>query len=64
MKMEVTGKLRTHFNTAPKHNNSTAGVSVIMVSTHKQSQNNFWMIQGFNKIIVFLVIYGRLFFIE
>uniref|UniRef100_A0A8C2X2G4 Serine/threonine-protein kinase DCLK2 n=1 Tax=Cyclopterus lumpus TaxID=8103 RepID=A0A8C2X2G4_CYCLU len=32
MKMEVTGKLKTHFNTAPKHNNTTAGVSVIMVS--------------------------------
>uniref|UniRef100_A0A4W6EUG0 Serine/threonine-protein kinase DCLK2 n=1 Tax=Lates calcarifer TaxID=8187 RepID=A0A4W6EUG0_LATCA len=27
MKMEVTGKLKTHFNTAPKHNNTTAGVS-------------------------------------
>uniref|UniRef100_A0A8C4NT75 Serine/threonine-protein kinase DCLK2 n=1 Tax=Dicentrarchus labrax TaxID=13489 RepID=A0A8C4NT75_DICLA len=32
MKMEVTGKLKTHFNTAPKHNNTTAGVSVIMVT--------------------------------
>ncbi|XP_029906802.1 serine/threonine-protein kinase DCLK2 isoform X2 [Myripristis murdjan] len=30
MKMEVTGKLKTHFNTVPKHNNTTAGVSVIM----------------------------------
>uniref|UniRef100_UPI0037E708B1 serine/threonine-protein kinase DCLK2 isoform X2 n=1 Tax=Semicossyphus pulcher TaxID=241346 RepID=UPI0037E708B1 len=30
MKMEVTGKLKTHFDTAPKHNNTTAGVSVIM----------------------------------
>ncbi|XP_062243874.1 serine/threonine-protein kinase DCLK2 isoform X5 [Platichthys flesus] len=30
MKMEVTGKLKTHFNTAPKHNNTTAGVSIIM----------------------------------
>ncbi|XP_076585391.1 serine/threonine-protein kinase DCLK2 isoform X2 [Chaetodon auriga] len=30
MKTEVTGKLKTHFNTAPKHNNATAGVSVIM----------------------------------
>uniref|UniRef100_A0AAQ6A423 Serine/threonine-protein kinase DCLK2 n=1 Tax=Amphiprion ocellaris TaxID=80972 RepID=A0AAQ6A423_AMPOC len=30
MKMEVTGKLKTHFNTVPKHNNATAGVSVIM----------------------------------
>ncbi|XP_071359659.1 serine/threonine-protein kinase DCLK2 isoform X2 [Trachinotus anak] len=30
MKMEVTGKLQTHFNTAPKHNNTTAGVAVIM----------------------------------
>uniref|UniRef100_A0A3Q1APS3 Serine/threonine-protein kinase DCLK2 n=1 Tax=Amphiprion ocellaris TaxID=80972 RepID=A0A3Q1APS3_AMPOC len=33
MKMEVTGKLKTHFNTVPKHNNATAGVSVIMVCT-------------------------------
>uniref|UniRef100_A0A7N6BT18 Serine/threonine-protein kinase DCLK2 n=1 Tax=Anabas testudineus TaxID=64144 RepID=A0A7N6BT18_ANATE len=31
MKMEVTGKLKTHFNTAPKHNTTTAGVTVIMV---------------------------------
>ncbi|XP_075889258.1 serine/threonine-protein kinase DCLK2 isoform X1 [Nelusetta ayraudi] len=30
MKMEVTGKLQTHFNTAAKHSNTTAGVSVIM----------------------------------
>uniref|UniRef100_A0A672Z1S2 Serine/threonine-protein kinase DCLK2 n=1 Tax=Sphaeramia orbicularis TaxID=375764 RepID=A0A672Z1S2_9TELE len=30
MKMEVTGKLKTHFNAAPKHNATTAGVSVIM----------------------------------
>ncbi|XP_041788969.1 serine/threonine-protein kinase DCLK2 isoform X2 [Chelmon rostratus] len=30
MKTEVTGKLKTHFNTAPKHSNTTAGVSVIM----------------------------------
>ncbi|XP_017264164.1 serine/threonine-protein kinase DCLK2 isoform X2 [Kryptolebias marmoratus] len=30
MKSEVTGKLKTHFNTTPKHNNTTAGVSVIM----------------------------------
>ncbi|XP_041640534.1 serine/threonine-protein kinase DCLK2 isoform X2 [Cheilinus undulatus] len=30
MKMDVTGKLKTHFDTAPKHNNTTAGVSVIM----------------------------------
>uniref|UniRef100_A0A671URL2 Serine/threonine-protein kinase DCLK2 n=1 Tax=Sparus aurata TaxID=8175 RepID=A0A671URL2_SPAAU len=40
MKMEVTGKLKTHFNTAPKHDNTTAGVSVIMVSTEKHSQTN------------------------
>uniref|UniRef100_A0A3B4G7P6 Serine/threonine-protein kinase DCLK2 n=1 Tax=Pundamilia nyererei TaxID=303518 RepID=A0A3B4G7P6_9CICH len=26
MKMEVTGKLKTHFNTAPKHSTTTAGV--------------------------------------
>ncbi|KAM9314401.1 serine/threonine-protein kinase DCLK2 isoform 2-T2 [Pholidichthys leucotaenia] len=30
MKMEVTGKLKTHFNTAAKHSITTAGVSVIM----------------------------------
>ncbi|KAK5865681.1 hypothetical protein PBY51_019930 [Eleginops maclovinus] len=30
MKMEVTGKLKTHFNSAPNHNNTTAAVSVIM----------------------------------
>uniref|UniRef100_A0A3B4B4Q9 Serine/threonine-protein kinase DCLK2 n=1 Tax=Periophthalmus magnuspinnatus TaxID=409849 RepID=A0A3B4B4Q9_9GOBI len=33
MKMEVSGKLKTHFNPAPKHNPTTAGVSVIMVRT-------------------------------
>lgn len=40
MMVEVTGKLKTHFNTAPKHNNTTAAVSVIMVSKQKQSQTN------------------------
>ncbi|KAI1887449.1 hypothetical protein AGOR_G00190410 [Albula goreensis] len=30
MKMEVTGKLKKHFNSAPKQNNTSAGVSVIM----------------------------------
>uniref|UniRef100_A0A667XCI7 non-specific serine/threonine protein kinase n=1 Tax=Myripristis murdjan TaxID=586833 RepID=A0A667XCI7_9TELE len=41
MKMEVTGKLKTHFNTVPKHNNTTAGVSVIMVrKKRKKSQPN------------------------
>nr|XP_020447368.1 serine/threonine-protein kinase DCLK2 isoform X3 [Monopterus albus] len=30
MKVEVTGKLKTHFNTAPKHTTTTAGVSIIM----------------------------------
>lgn len=30
---EVTGKLKMHFNTEPKHSDTTAGVSVIMVST-------------------------------
>ncbi|XP_067441079.1 serine/threonine-protein kinase DCLK2 isoform X1 [Thunnus thynnus] len=29
MMVEVTGKLKTHFNTAPKHNNTSAAVSVI-----------------------------------
>uniref|UniRef100_A0A3P8R8T8 Serine/threonine-protein kinase DCLK2 n=1 Tax=Astatotilapia calliptera TaxID=8154 RepID=A0A3P8R8T8_ASTCA len=37
MKMEVTGKLKTHFNTAPKHSTTTAGVSVIMVSTWNET---------------------------
>ncbi|KAM7419462.1 hypothetical protein PAMA_016533 [Pampus argenteus] len=37
MMVEVTGKLKTHFNTAPKHNNTTAAVSVIMVSNHKHT---------------------------
>ncbi|MEQ2241838.1 Serine/threonine-protein kinase dclk2 [Ilyodon furcidens] len=32
MKTEVSGKLKTHFNTAPKQNSTTAGVSIIMVS--------------------------------
>uniref|UniRef100_A0A673XEW4 Serine/threonine-protein kinase DCLK2 n=1 Tax=Salmo trutta TaxID=8032 RepID=A0A673XEW4_SALTR len=36
MKMEVSGKLRTHFNTAPKPGTTTAGVSVIMVRTGQQ----------------------------
>ncbi|XP_043971631.1 serine/threonine-protein kinase DCLK2-like isoform X1 [Gambusia affinis] len=30
MKTEVSGKLKTHFNTTPKQNSTTAGVSVIM----------------------------------
>ncbi|XP_034753467.1 serine/threonine-protein kinase DCLK2 isoform X2 [Etheostoma cragini] len=30
MQMEVTGELKTHFDTAPKHNNTTAAVSVIL----------------------------------
>ncbi|XP_047433841.1 serine/threonine-protein kinase DCLK2 isoform X2 [Mugil cephalus] len=30
MQMEVTGKLKTHFNTAPKLDNTAAGVSVIV----------------------------------
>ncbi|KAM6940701.1 serine/threonine-protein kinase DCLK2 [Xenentodon cancila] len=30
MKMEVTGELKTHFNTAPKHGGTAAGVSVIV----------------------------------
>lgn len=33
MKMEVTGELKTHFNAALRHSNTTPGVSVIMVST-------------------------------
>ncbi|KAL1023741.1 hypothetical protein UPYG_G00045430 [Umbra pygmaea] len=30
MKTEVSGKLKTHFNAGPKHNNTAAGVTVIM----------------------------------
>ncbi|KAK1886845.1 Serine/threonine-protein kinase DCLK2 [Dissostichus eleginoides] len=30
MKMEVTGKLKTHFNSAPNQNHTSAGVTVIM----------------------------------
>ncbi|XP_062420263.1 serine/threonine-protein kinase DCLK2 isoform X3 [Pungitius pungitius] len=30
MKMEVTGKLKTHFNAAPRYDSTAAGVSVIM----------------------------------
>lgn len=52
MKMEVTGKLKTHFNTAPKHNNTTAGVSVIMVSTQKHSQTNLRTIHNLVNITV------------
>lgn len=32
MQVEVTGKLKQHFNSLPKDNNTTAAVSVIMVS--------------------------------
>uniref|UniRef100_A0A8C8F484 Serine/threonine-protein kinase DCLK2 n=1 Tax=Oncorhynchus tshawytscha TaxID=74940 RepID=A0A8C8F484_ONCTS len=44
MKMEVSGKLRTHFNTAPKPSTTTAGVSVIMSrpSTLYQLLSIFW----------------------
>lgn len=36
MQAEVTGKLKQHFNnTLPKQNNTSAGVSVIMVSEIK-----------------------------
>ncbi|KAM9399713.1 serine/threonine-protein kinase DCLK2 isoform 6-T6 [Salvelinus alpinus] len=40
MKMEVSGKLRTHFNTAPKPSTTTAGVSVIMtLETSSKAMN-------------------------
>lgn len=39
MKMEVTGKLQTHFNTTAKHGSTTAGVSVIMVRTRTVSRS-------------------------
>ncbi|MBN3286087.1 DCLK2 kinase, partial [Polyodon spathula] len=37
MQVEVTGKLKKHFNSAPKQSNTSAGVSVIMVSTRPQN---------------------------
>lgn len=40
MQSEVTGKLKMHFNTAPNHNTTTAGVSVIMVSSLQHPQPN------------------------
>lgn len=40
MMMEVTGKLKTHFNTEPKHSETMAGVSVIMVSTKNIHRTN------------------------
>lgn len=40
MRMEVTGKLKTHFNTEPKHSDTMAGVSVIMVSTKNIHRTN------------------------
>lgn len=33
MIMEVTGKLKMHFNTEPKHGETMAAVAVVMVST-------------------------------
>uniref|UniRef100_A0A668RSM5 Serine/threonine-protein kinase DCLK2 n=1 Tax=Oreochromis aureus TaxID=47969 RepID=A0A668RSM5_OREAU len=47
MKMEVTGKLKTHFNTAPKHSTTTAGVSVIMVSTLERAMICFLFLEYF-----------------
>lgn len=54
MKMEVTGKLKTHFNTAPKHSTTTAGVSVIMVSTWNETWfvTYFWRGFFFNPVTV------------
>lgn len=40
MKTEVSGKLKMHFNTEPKPSDTTAGVSVIMVSTEKVRRRN------------------------
>uniref|UniRef100_A0A8C6TXR6 non-specific serine/threonine protein kinase n=1 Tax=Neogobius melanostomus TaxID=47308 RepID=A0A8C6TXR6_9GOBI len=41
MKTEVTGKLKSHFNPAPKHNPTSAGVSVIMVRAQNTNLNTF-----------------------
>ncbi|XP_070295909.1 serine/threonine-protein kinase DCLK1-like isoform X3 [Salvelinus sp. IW2-2015] len=56
MKMEVSGKLRTHFNTAPKPSTTTAGVSVIMWDTTasfyldlgNQVSSGLWLTNGMN----------------
>lgn len=40
MKTEVSGKLKMHFNTEPKPSDTTAGVSVIMVSTENVPRGN------------------------
>lgn len=46
IKTEVTGKLKTHFNTEPKPSDTTAGVSVIMVSTENISKHHCGLMFG------------------
>lgn len=49
MQAEVTGKLKQHFNnTLPKQNNTSAGVSVIMVSEIKQFYTFYITLHNFS----------------
>ncbi|XP_064200719.1 serine/threonine-protein kinase DCLK2-like isoform X3 [Anguilla rostrata] len=40
LKVEMTGKLKQHFNSTPKQNNASAGVCVLMVSTETGLANS------------------------
>uniref|UniRef100_A0A8C7JTB0 non-specific serine/threonine protein kinase n=1 Tax=Oncorhynchus kisutch TaxID=8019 RepID=A0A8C7JTB0_ONCKI len=40
--LSVAGKLKKHFNTGPKANDTTAGVSVITVNTSELTELNSW----------------------
>uniref|UniRef100_A0A8C6KKL4 Serine/threonine-protein kinase DCLK2 n=1 Tax=Nothobranchius furzeri TaxID=105023 RepID=A0A8C6KKL4_NOTFU len=52
MKMEVSFTLKTHFNTSTtKHNNTTAGVSVIMVSSSNVFRIFSFLIHGFTAVL-------------
>uniref|UniRef100_A0AAY4ANQ7 Serine/threonine-protein kinase DCLK2 n=1 Tax=Denticeps clupeoides TaxID=299321 RepID=A0AAY4ANQ7_9TELE len=43
MKIEVTGKLKKHFNNMPKQNNTSAGVAVIMDTSVGSCRDDFWV---------------------
>lgn len=43
--LPVAGKIKKHFNTRPKLNSTTAGVSVITVSTHLQPSSHWHCMQ-------------------
>ena len=51
MKVEVSGKLKTHFNTAPKNNNTSAGVSIIMVSNVAVVTPSPWLPHRYDKTL-------------